>query len=73
MSLPWQATDVLKEFVKRDKRPGDRIGYDQLWHALLKKDVVLVGTEALAELRLVVKHENDLELTDAGYQALQTI
>ena len=73
MNLPWQATDVLKEFVKRDKRSGGVIGHDQLWHALQSGEVISVGAKALVELGWVIQHEHDLELADAGYQALQTI
>ena len=73
MNLPWQAVDVLREFTKRDKRPGDRIGYDQLWHALKSGEVVSLGAKALADLKWVIQHEHGLELTEAGYQALQSV
>jgi hypothetical protein len=71
MRLSWQAEDVLGIFRQLDKRPGQHVGYDELWHRLASVIMVADGVKALAEDGLVIKHDHDAELTNTGYELMR--
>lgn len=71
MHLSWQAEDVLRIFRELDKRPGQPLGYNELWHRLASVIMVADGVKELAEDGFVIKHDHDAELTDTGYQLIR--
>lgn len=68
----WQARDVLAVFEKMNRRPGDTLPVQTLWHALLRRDVVLTGLDWLATAGYVVLNDRQtaVTLTEAGYKVI---
>jgi len=68
----WQARDVLAVFEKMNRRPGDTLPVQTLWHALLRRDVVVTGLDWLAKAGYVTLNDRQtaVTLTEAGYKAI---